>query len=182
MLTKHKFTDIPFLKWSKGKDEYLLATKHTCPLHPIWHNLSMVVEKSIHWKLNHRLSCWKSRAVSNMRKLLASENSNMSPTLFLSMEWPEVHWQKNYRQDSWTFLVLKATLQQSYRLADWWKTDILWVGLQRWNVCLLAFLCNYAIIYLNTRKTLKKMFFLVTGWVPSVYCRFSLKNGFLDLS
>lgn len=55
----------------------------------------MVVEKSIHWKLNHRLSCWKSRAVSNMRKLLASENSNMSPTLFLSMEWPEVHWQKN---------------------------------------------------------------------------------------
>lgn len=37
-----------------------------------------------------------------MRKLLAYwltskllENSNMNPTLFLSMEWPEVHWQKN---------------------------------------------------------------------------------------
>lgn len=94
----------------------------------------------------------------------------MNPTLFLSMEWPEIHWQKNN--------IIGKTVEPSLflrqpsnkvRLADWWKTDILWVGLQRGNVCLLAFLCNYAIIYLNTRKTLKKMFFLVTGWVAHQY-------------
>ena len=31
-----------------------------------------------------------------MRKLLASENSNMSPTLFLSMEWPAKAGKKDF--------------------------------------------------------------------------------------